>query len=135
MKKKLAAVLIILICSALLFVIGGALILVFAPGTEIFGIRYVSYGDSNCEVTEPLTEFSGTKIYVSTNSVPININFTEYYSSEVKFSQKFVGFTRSGFNEAGLNVYTDEEKNLHIETKELVKWIYAQESDDFFSFI
>ena len=133
MKKKILGIIIIVVLAGFLFIAGSAVILFLAPGTEIFGIRYVSLGSSKCNVTEPIVGFVGENIYVETNGVPITIEFTEYYASQVQFSQNFAGFTKSDYDKADVNVYTDEEGNLHIETHEIVKWLFAYETDKTFA--
>jgi len=134
MGKKIIGGLIVVIGAALLFVFGSALILFLAPGVEIFGIRYVSAGASECNIKEPISSFSGD-IYIDTHGVPVTLNITDYYNSSVEFSQNFIGFTRSNYDKAGLDISVDSEGDLHIKTKEIVKWVYAHENGDNFKLV
>lgn len=126
MAKKILGVFIVIIFCGLLFVFGSALILFLAPGTEIFGIRYVGAGTS--KVDEPLqnlTSFSGD-IYIETYSVPITIKYSDYNTTSLYFQQEFVGFTRTDSEKASVECAVDASGNLRIKTTELVPWVYAE---------
>jgi len=135
MKKKFLGILLVVILVGFLFVVGCGVVLFLAPGTEVFGIRYIAKGRSNCEVVEPLATHTAQNIYLKTHSVPITINYTDYYSAEVKFCQNFVGFTKSKHDVAGVDVTTDENGDIHINVKEMVKWLYAVEFSDDYSLV
>ena len=130
MNKKLLGIVLVFVLTGVFFVIGCGAILFLAPGTEIFGIRYIASGRSKYEETEALPTWSGETIHVKTYGVPITINYTDYYAAQVEFSQNFIGFTKSGYDKASLNVYEDDAGDIHVETKEMVKWLYALNSKD-----
>ena len=113
-----------------LFFVGSAVVLFLAPGVELFGVRYIQDGESEFASSEFLDDSSGDSIYIETHGVPININYTAYYTSKVSFRQDFVGFTKSGYDQASMKVYKDEDNNIHIETQELVKWVYAYQNSE-----
>ena len=133
-KRIIATMVVLLIGLPLLFIAGSALILFLAPGTEIFGIRYIQSGFSNYQYSEKLEAFGGD-IYIETQGVPVNIIYSDYYNARVEFSQHFIGFTRSENEKASISVNVDEKtSNLIIKTHELVKFIYAQETEDTYNF-
>lgn len=135
MARKIFMGIFIIIASVALFFVGSLVVLFLAPGVEIFGVRYVAPGVSDFGQSVKLESFDGN-IYLTTSDVPINIHYTQYYSSEISFKQKFIGFTRSENKTAGLEVSYSEfdgKKNLIIKTEELKKWLYAQESEEYFS--
>ena len=97
MKKIVITLLVLLIGMPLLFFFGSAVILFLAPGTEIFGVRYVS---AALKITvkngvQTLESFSGDEIFIETHGVPITIQFSDYYTTSVNFTQNFVGYTKS----------------------------------------
>lgn len=141
MKRKIiATILIVIPLAVLLFFAASALVLFLAPGTELFGIRYVASGISRFDSREEgvgsfnIEEYMGDKIIVKTKNVPITINFSEYFTTEAYFHQDFVGFTRSKLKKAGLLISHDEDNNLVIEAQEIEKWLYAHEANDAFKF-
>lgn len=139
MKGKIAATVIIcLIGLPLLFFFGSAVVLFLAPGTEIFGVRYVSAAlkttVKNGSQNLPAATFAGD-IYVETYGVPITIQFSEYYNTSVVFTQNFIGYTRSEYRTPELDVTFDENENLRITAKELVKFIHANESNGNYEFV
>lgn len=133
MKKKIIGAIIVVLGCALLFVFGSVLIMFLAPGTEIFGIRYVASGTSKCEnINKSLEAFSGD-VYIDTKNVPITIKFTEEYAYAVDFCQNFIGFTKSKQKVAS---YSEEykENNLYITANEIEEFVYSQKADQFFRF-
>lgn len=131
--KKLTTLIIVLVIGIpLLFFFGSALILFLAPGVEIFGVRYVNAGSSDYHNTQNIKDFTGD-IYIETYGAPITITLNEYYNTQVSFAQEFIGFTSGKLDKANLSVSIDEEDNLHIKTKELKKFIYAESmSSDYY---
>lgn len=133
MKNKILGTILVVLGCALLFVAGSVLIMFLAPGTEIFGIRYVASGTSKCEnVNKSLEAFSGD-VYIDTKNVPITIKFTEGYAYAVDFCQNFIGFTKSKQKVAS---YSEEykENNLYITANEIEEFVYSQKADQFFRF-
>ncbi len=124
MAKKIWGVILVLIFCVLLFIFGSVLILFLAPGTEIFGIRYVASGISECSVDQNLESFSGD-IYIETYGVPITIEYTDYTALNVSFHQDFVGFTKSKNKVASLDCEIDDDGNLHLTANEIVPWVYS----------
>lgn len=138
MKKKIWGLVIVIVCCALLAVVGSFVVMVLAPGTEIFGIRYVASGTSKCEELvdfgQVQTDFgSFSDIYVETKNVPININFTDYTSSSVEFCQNFIGLTKSEAKVANLDVHV-QNGDLYIIANEIEPYIYSQKADSFYRF-
>lgn len=135
MKKKIIGAIIVVLGCALLFVFGSVLIMFLAPGTEIFGIRYVASGTSKCEnPNKTLEAFSGD-IYIDTKNVPITINFTDGYAYAVDFCQNFIGFTKTKEKVADLSIEKKNDgKDLYITAKEIEEFIYSQKADQFFRF-
>lgn len=131
MKNKIIGLIIAIIGCGFLFVCGSALIMFLAPGTEIFGIRYVASGTSKCEVTEPLGEYGD--IYIDTKNVPISLDFNSGYASSVEFCQNFIGFTKSKDRVANLSI-TTENGNLYITANEIEEFLYSQKTDTFYRF-
>ena len=128
MSKKAAGIVLVAVLLVCLFFVGSGVVLMLARGVEIFGIRYIGGTESKFFDKEVLGEFPGESIYIETYGVPVNINFTTQYESKVEFAQHFVGFTKSKHDKAGLEVFEDDDGNTHITSKEMVKWIYANES-------
>jgi len=124
MKNKIIAIILSIFGCGLLFVVTCVLIMFLAPGTEIFGIRYVAHGISDYHFSEPIEGFSGD-LYIEAENVPIKIVFNDHYSYEVEFHQEFIGFTRSKLKKANLDMVY-ENKNLYLKTSEIQKFIYAQ---------
>lgn len=131
MKKKILGIFIVLVFLVCFFFTGSAVILFMAPGVELFGIRYIPHKQSVFQKSLNIEDFSGESIYIDTYNVPITINYTDYYSSKLYFVQEFVGFTKSGYDKANIEMSLDDEKNIHIETKELVKWMYADSTGEY----
>lgn len=131
MKNKLLGLFIAILCCGLLFVCGSVLVLFLAPGTEIFGIRYVASGTSKCEINKPIGEYKD--IYIDTKNVPISIDFNNGYASSVEFCQNFIGFTRTKDKVANLSM-TTENGDLHITANEIEEFVYSQKADEFFRF-
>lgn len=138
MKGKIAVTILVLVVGLpLLIFFGGAVILFLAPGVEIFGIRYVSAA-LNITVengSQNLTSFSGDEIFIETYGVPVTIQFTEYYNTSVVFTQDFIGYTKSKYERPYLDVKEDENGDLRIVAKELVKFIHAAEGSDNYKFV
>lgn len=138
MKNKILGITISVICCALLLIFGSFLIMVLAPGVEIFGIRYVSAGTSRCE---ELVDFAQIRtdygdfnhICVETKNVPVDINFIDYTSSTVEFRQNFVGLTKSKDKVANLGIEV-KDGTLYITANEIEAFIYSQKSDSFYRF-
>jgi len=132
MKKKILGFLLVFVLVVALFFIGSGVFLMIAPGTEIFGIKYIGGSASEYSQVQSLTDLKGESIYIDTHGVPITINYTNLYTSDVKFVQNFTGFTRSTHEKARLDIYLDEDGNTHIETKEMIKFLFANQSRDFY---
>lgn len=130
MKKKILGIFIVLALVVCLFFVGSIVTMFLAPGLEIFGVRYIAKDISNCEETINLDDLSGNSIYIDTDSVPITINYTNYYTSQVQFTQKYIGLTKTKFDKADLDVSLDEQKNIYIKTKEIKKWLYAYKTSN-----
>lgn len=134
MNNKIIGGLIAVIGCCFLAVIGSIVVMIAAPGTEIFGIRYIASGLSSCEYKDSIDDFSGD-IYIDTYGVPITINFTEYFNYNIEFSQNYIGLTKSKHDKASISVTTDAKGDLHIKTKEIVKWLFSNESDLTYKFV
>lgn len=131
--KKFWGVVIAVIGAGLLFVIGSVLVMFLAPGTEIFGIRYVASGTSKCDIAEPLQNFTGN-LYIDTKNVPIEIDFTDSTSFGIEFRQNFVGFTKSKQRKANLDITYSDNGDLHLTANEIEEFAYSQKADTFYKF-
>ncbi|MBQ7466459.1 MAG: hypothetical protein IJS74_00130 [Clostridia bacterium] len=129
-SKRIVVIICLLFAFVLLFFVTCALIMFLAPGTEIFGVRYVSALVGNYEKNVTLESFTGD-VYIETENVPITIEFDDHYSSSFSFCQNFTGFTTTKISSAGIN-YGISDNDLKIKTTEFVKFIYAVESYDTF---
>lgn len=132
-SKRIGITIIILIAFVCLFFTSCAVIMFLAPGTEIFGVRYVSALVGNYEKDVSLETFHGD-LYIDTEGVPITIDFTNYYTYSVSFHQNFTGFTTSHMSQANLELDYKENGDLKIKTSEFVKFIYAKEDYDAYHF-
>lgn len=131
MVKKIVAWFFILVGVAALFFAGSALVLILAPGVDIFGVRYMNKGMSEYTYRGNVTSFNGD-IYIETEAVPITIEYSVNASYFIYYCQNFVGFTRSEHEKASLdaNLVNNEKtgkKDLVVKANEMVKWLYAQE--------
>lgn len=131
--KRIGITIAILIAFVFLFFISCVVIMFLAPGTEIFGVRYVSALVGNYEKDVSLETFSGD-IYIDTEGVPITIDFTNYYTYNVSFHQNFTGLTTTKISQANLDIVYKENGDLLLKTSEFVKFIYAQENFDAYHF-
>lgn len=136
MKKRILGALIVVVGVALLLVVVPVVIMFLAPGTEIYGIRYVASGTSKCEIKENLNDyvsgFTGD-LYIETKNVPIEITFGESYSYYLEFCQNFIGFTKSKDKKANLDI-NQKNGNLYIKANEIEEFVYSQKADTFFRF-
>ena len=127
MAKRILAILGIVLASAVLFVVGCAVILFLAPGVEIFGIRYVAVGQGNNYYRDYADGFSGD-IYISSIEVPVIISYQWGISTpEIEYKQEFIGFTRSERRDNQL-VQGVENNNLYITAYDTEEFIYSHES-------
>ena len=131
--KRIGIILVLLFVFSILFVLSCTLVMFLAPGTEIFGVRYVSAFVGNYEKDVSIESFSGD-VYIETQNVPITIEFVDYYATNLSFHQNFTGFTQTKINQAGVDYYV-ENGDLKIKTTEFIKFIYANEDYDNFHFV
>lgn len=131
--KRFWGLVIAILGAGLLFVAGSVLIMFLAPGTEIFGIRYVASGISKCDIAEPLQNFTGN-LYIDTKNVPIEIDFTDSTSFGIEFRQNFIGFTKSKQKKANLDITYSENGDLHLTANEIEEFIFSQKTDTFYKF-
>jgi len=131
MKKKIAGILLVLVLVVCLFFVGGGVILMLAPGLELFGIRYVGGGTSDYYEKLALSNLEGDSIYIETHGVPVKISYVTTYTSEAELRQNFAGFSKSKYDTADLKVYLDENKNTHIETREMKKWLIGSKGEEY----
>lgn len=136
MKKRILGAVIVVIGVALLLVVVPVVIMFLAPGTEIYGIRYVASGTSKCEIKENLNDyvqgFTGD-LYIETQNVPIEITFSESYSYYLEFCQNFIGFTKSKDKKANLSI-NQKNGDLYVKANEIEEFVYSQKADTFFRF-
>jgi len=122
--KKAGVYILLAIGFVVLFFLGTFVVMFFAPGVEIFGIKYLANGISRYARTVSLLESYVGDIYIDTQEVPVTIQYTQGISS-VTFIQNFIGFTKTKEKQASLNIYSDDDGNIHIETSEIIKFLYA----------
>ena len=134
MIKKIFVWFLILIGCGALFVAGSALVLMLAPGTEIFGIRYIGSGRGEFSFEQNLANFDGN-IYIETNEVPISINYSQYASYYISYHQNFNGFTNSKYKSSSVDYNIDEFGNLIVKVNELRELIKTQELVEDYNFI
>lgn len=129
--KKAGAYILIALGFVALFFLGTFVVMFFAPGVEIFGIKYLANGISEYRKTIVLPQSYVGDIYVDSQDVPITIQYTPGVSS-VNFVQNFIGFTKSKAKQASLSVELDDDGNVHIKTDEIIKFLYANcDGDDY----
>ena len=124
MARKIAIWAGVLIGCAVLFFAGCAMVLIFAPGVEIFGVRWIGKGLSQFQQTETLSSFSGD-IYIETHGAPIIITYNDYYSNNVEFAQDFMGFTKTEYDKANISI-TYNLGDVHIKANEMVGFLYSK---------
>ena len=130
--KKLIVIICLLFFFFFLFFLSCALVLFLAPGIEIFGVRYVSFFEANYEKEVNISSFSGD-IYIETENVPINIEFSDYTSTFLNYHQNFTGYTTTKTDQAGV-YYKIENEDLKISTTEFVKFLFAHDDYENFHF-
>lgn len=130
MVKKIVAWFFILLGAVALFFAGSALVLILAPGTSIFGVRYLNAGMSEYKYEDNIASFNGN-IYIEAEAVPMTIEYSVYGSYYIYYCQNFVGFTKSQEDTVmNVELKPNEETgktDLVIKAKEITKWLYAQE--------
>ena len=131
MAKKIFTYLAIILACGVLFVMGSFLLMILAPGMEVFGIRYVTSGEGDYELAEAdqrMPAFAGD-IYIEANEIPITVDYQFVNGVVLKYKQGFVGFTKSK-NKKPYVEYKVEKGDLHIKSYDLVKFLYGTESFD-----
>lgn len=129
MAKKIFAIIGIVIGCGLLFIVGSALIMFLAPGTEIFGIRYVAVGQGNYELEKEkgvMAQFSGD-VYIEATEAPINVSYAFVQNVRVEYKQNFIGFTKTPRRQAYIE-FEIKDNDLHIKTYDIVKFIYSHQN-------
>ena len=127
MKRILFSLGMVLLC-ALLFAGISTVVLMVAPGTEIFGIRYVSLmaGNGTADITPNISAdqwLNIQNIEIETGTAPIIIERNNVSAGEVHFYQSFVGFTKDDIEAPTLEYSIDAETNtLKLKTAELNKF-------------
>ena len=69
MRKKLLGLFLVAILVVCLFFVGSGVILMLAPGLEIFGIRYIGGGHSVAQQQAVLSNLEGESIYIYSNNL------------------------------------------------------------------
>lgn len=138
MKKALIYISIIL--GVILFAIFAlVVIMMLAPGIEIFGIKYVSGVVGKHEQTIIQT-FTSKDIYINASKVPININFSGSQSPlGVEFVQYYQGFAKAKVvpnvtltNKDGQTFDPANDSAVYINVTEYQKFIWARENIKFY---
>lgn len=92
--KKFLIYLAIILGVALFACIGLVVFLMVAPGTEVFGIKYISAVVGEYQNTIHKT-FTSQDIYIYADNVPINISFAQTGTVGIEYAQHYQGFTRA----------------------------------------
>ncbi|MCR5553159.1 MAG: DUF4097 domain-containing protein [bacterium] len=92
MKRFWVTVLILFACT-LLFFVGSGVILALAPGTDIFGVSYVSAWVGKNTVEDSWNDLINGDITIETRTIPVVINFEPYTKTSVVFKQNYSGYT------------------------------------------
>ena len=115
-----------------------AVVMIIAPGIEIFGIKYVSARVGKFEQTINESYLYDNNIHLETNSVPVTITFGEGSGAYgVQFVQHYQGFTK-GENTAGVEITNATggtyggTGDVYIKVKEYQKFIWANQAQDFY---
>ena len=138
MKKVFIYIAIVL--GILVFACAGlAITLMLAPGTEIFGIKYISavVGEYQTSIRQV---FVSQDIYIYAHDVPINVSFGEVGTVGVEYVQHYQGFTRAkdapevvfknkDGNPFNKNVDTDA---VYIHVNQYKKFIWSNGQNPFY---
>lgn len=92
--KKFFTYLAIAIGVLLFLCVGLVVFLMLAPGTEVFGIKYISAVVGKYENTIQKS-FTVQDIYLYADDVPINISFAKTGTVGIEYVQHYQGFTRA----------------------------------------
>lgn len=113
-------------------------ILVLAPGVELFGIKYISYAVGDYSETQRIT-FVSQDIYLYTYDVPVEITFAKEGTLGIEYVQQFQGYTRAKDepnitikNKDGELFNIDQDDQAHIYINQYKKFIWNNDSKDFY---
>lgn len=137
MKKALIYISIIL--GVVLFCFFAlVVIMMLAPGVEVFGVKYVSavVGKYENTINETITR---KDIYINTGKVPVTVHFGDNSPLGVQFVQHFQGFSKTK-NSASVKL-TNKDGNeynpatdsaVYITVTEYKKFIWARDNVEFY---
>ncbi len=127
------AILCVLIFCPLLWVI----ILMLAPGTTIFGVKFISAAVGNYDYMEEIS--LNTDICLTTYDVPITIKFGAAGDTGVHLVQRYQGFTTSNNTpsisvlDGNGNEYTSNSSGTaYINISQYKKFLWANSSREFY---
>ena len=130
--RKLIVIIGILIGSVLLAFLGMGLFLMLAPGTKLFGIKYVKATNENsATVTRTYDEIPTGDIIIETYGVPVTVVYTTDGTFEFNFTQKFNGFTKTNIDKPNITVGTDDQGNLLVKTNEFVPIVWGSNNSGY----
>ena len=119
----------------LFLVFGIAVVMMIAPGLEIFGVKFISAKIGNYHVKN--TAIYNKDIVIKTDSVPINIYFSDNVG--IEYQQEFQGFTMSSntpslsiTNADGLEFDSTRDSTVYINVGQYKKFIWANTMKEFY---
>lgn len=119
----------VLVGAFIIVVLGMGLFLMLAPGSQLFGIKYIKATAGNtANVTREYTGTLEGDLVIETTGVPITIEYHPYTNFQFTFVQKFNGFTRSKIDVPDVKVTKDEAGNLVVHTSEFTKFLWGNNS-------
>lgn len=126
--KRIFITLSILLACALLFAVGMFVVLAIAPGSEIFGISYVSATIGKADISEQWPDEISGDIFINTTEIPVVINFEPYGVTKVEFVQNYAGYTTSK-NRVPSAEITRDTNGVTVTTNEVVKFLIGSNKD------
>ncbi len=118
--------------------VGIVVVLMLAPGTEIFGVKFISAVVGEYETTIRQS-FVDEDIYIYADDVPINITFSASGTVGIEYVQHYQGFTRAKdtpeitmLNSEGNTFNANSDSAVFIHVNQYKKFVWANESKDFY---
>lgn len=140
--KKLFIYLGIILGVAAFAVMALVVVMMLAPGTEIFGIKYISAVVGKHEETVALGHLYNKNIYLHVGDVPVNVSFGQPGTIGVEYVQHYQGFTRSTdvpeikLTKADGSPYVDSvdtgEGTVHIYVNQYKKFVWSNGMKEFY---
>ncbi|MEG1581785.1 MAG: DUF4097 family beta strand repeat-containing protein [Clostridia bacterium] len=129
MKNKIIGTILVIVLSVALLFFGTVLFMFISPGTEVFGIRYVSGTSSNgfLDENKSFENISSTfSVNIKSKSIPVKIKYENTGYVYVRFYQKFIGFTNTKAKTPSVKI-DSTSNSISVETNELEKYLIAND--------